>query len=200
MKAAYVIKALRAFKAGRIGDVAAYKGLLIDPRPRPQTAAALVALADPLPDVDLDGLRALPPGSFGRIYADHMDACGLTPLQFSRACREDLTGRPLLAARYTLFHDAFHVLLDRDTSLAGECAVWAFVSGQRYAAAFDAAGLVSVVCYSAIRPWKWRLFRDAYRQGLTQGRRAANVLATPLETLWETPIAEARRALAIDLS
>lgn len=197
MKMAYIAKALRALRAGQIGDVAAYKGLVIDPRPRPQTQAALSRLADPLPDIDLERLRALPEGSFGRTYADHMDACGLTPLRFSQSCREDLAGRPLLAARYTLFHDAFHVLLDRDTSLAGECAVWAFVSGQRYAAAFDAAGLVSVVCYSAIKPWKWSLFRDAYRQGLAQGRRAANVLATPLETLWETPIAEARRALAI---
>lgn len=197
MKVFYIAKAIAAFSAGRIGDVAAYKGLIIDARPRAELQLALSQLADPLPAIDLVQLRKLEKGSFGRIYADHMDDCGLTPLQFSAQCRADLKGKPLLSPRYTLFHDVFHVLLDQDTSLAGECVVWSFVSGQQYSSAFDKAGTISVICYSLAKPWKRRLFAKAYRQGLAQGRNAASVLAAPLETFWALPLAQVRRQLAI---
>lgn len=192
-----VRKAIEAIVQGRIGDAGVYKSLALGVVASPATAAALATLAESLPVIELDALRVLPDGAFGRAYADHMDRFHLMPLKVSPGCRADIAGRAALGPRYTLFHDAFHVLLGCDTSLEGECEVWAFVAAQDYGPAFQKAGLASLVSYTLARPWRWRALREAYLRGRARGRRAAKLLALPLETLWPRPLAAVREELGL---
>jgi len=56
------------------------------------------------PIVEIEQLRSLPPGSFGRAWADHLDERGLHPLQGPR--RQQL-------------HDGIHVLTGYDEDYSG---------------------------------------------------------------------------------
>jgi ubiquinone biosynthesis protein Coq4 len=70
------------------------------------------------PIVNLDVLRSLPSGSFGRAWADHLDALGLSPLS---------TG-----VRLKQIHDGVHVLTGYDTTPIGEAQVQLFLLGSKF--------------------------------------------------------------------
>lgn len=60
-----------------------------------------------------------------------MQANQLKPLNISPEL-EDVAKRNLFALRYLVTHDIFHVLLDFDTTYAGETGVLAFAATQNY--------------------------------------------------------------------
>ncbi|MEO0826213.1 MAG: hypothetical protein AAFW84_08880 [Cyanobacteria bacterium J06635_15] len=70
------------------------------------------------PIVDVDYLRSLPTGSFGRAWADNLDAHGLKPLT------EGLRRQQL--------HDGIHVLTGYGTDPLGETEVQAFLIGAKF--------------------------------------------------------------------
>jgi hypothetical protein len=192
-------RAVRAFVAGRTGDAAAFKAAAAGARAHPGIAARLRALDDPLPRIDLDRLRSLPDGTFGRAYAAFMDANGLRPFAVSASVAEELAATHLLAVRYPMLHDAFHVLLDFDTTLAGELGVWSFVGAQRYGAAYERAALSGAVLYPLVVPWRLRELRAHRLRGRRLAATAACVIAEPLERWWAEPLDLVRARLGIDL-
>lgn len=68
--------------------------------------------------VNLAYLRSLPPGSFGRAWADHLDGAGLEPLDYG--------------PRRQQLHDGLHVLTGYGTDPLGEGEVQAFLLGIQF--------------------------------------------------------------------
>ncbi|WP_299410405.1 Coq4 family protein [Acaryochloris sp. IP29b_bin.148] len=102
--------AVQAYRQGKLGDVAAYKSAILGTTAYPEIAETLSRLKTCFPTIDLAALRSLPEGTFGQIYAQHMDECHLTPLEISADIIAALPDQSL-GLRYTLLHDVFHVLL-----------------------------------------------------------------------------------------
>ena len=70
-------QAVKAYRAGQLGDAAAYKSALLGTKAYPDVAEKLAQLPTCFPKIDLAELRILPRGTFGRTYAQHMDNCSL---------------------------------------------------------------------------------------------------------------------------
>lgn len=70
------------------------------------------------PIVDIEPLRSLPPGTFGRAWADHLDEHGLQ--SFTQGMRRQQ------------LHDGIHVLTGYGTDPLGEAEVQAFLLGTQF--------------------------------------------------------------------
>ncbi|MEM8807560.1 MAG: Coq4 family protein [Cyanobacteria bacterium P01_G01_bin.38] len=91
----FLKKAIQSSRHGQLGDVAAYKSALLGTRAYPDIAKKLAQLSNCFPKIDLSELRKLPEGTFGQVYAQHMDDCQLTPLEISPDVVEQFRHRPL---------------------------------------------------------------------------------------------------------
>lgn len=199
MQFRYLIDAIRYARQGRTGDAAAMKTAAFGNPAYPDVERQLATLETPYPDIDLEALRAFPIGSFGRVYADHMDACGLKPFHVSAGVAEALGPSQILGIRYVLLHDAFHVLLGFDTSWPGEMGVWSFVSAQRYSADFDRGVRLARKLYPVLAPKKKVQLQAAYERGKRLGEHAPRLLMAPLETMFAEPLEDVRRKLGLEL-
>lgn len=197
MQLALLLKAVRAFRAGRIGDGGAYKAAALTAPAYPDVRARLARLEQMLPDIRLEELRSLEPGSFGRHCADFMDLNRLTPIVISPEVRAELAAAQPLGLRYALLHDAFHVLLGFDTSLAGELGVWSFVAAQRYSPTFRWAAGLARVLYPLQAPSLRGELRAARLRAEAQAERVPCLIAQPLETLLDLPLLQVRHSLGI---
>ena len=184
-------------RAGRMGDAAALKGAALGSPAYPEIDAKLAALAEPFPAIDVEALRRLPEGTFGREYARFLDDQGLKPFIVSREVAEEVSCSSRLDVRYTLLHDAFHVLLGFDATLVGELGVWGFVSAQHYSPAYDRAVRMGRRLYPLIRPGRGPAWREAITRGETLARQAPCLIAEPLERLFPLPLTEARAQLGL---
>ncbi len=155
---------------------------------------------------DRAALRALPAGSFGRIYAAFMDeanldAAGLVEAEetatqtYGRPADEPVDpDREYFGDRLRDMHDLWHVLTGYGRDEAGEAANLAFT----YAQVPNLGVGFIVVAGAVLGPhdlslyWQRYLFR-AYRRG----RRAAQLTAVRYEDLLPLPLADVRRRLAI---
>jgi ubiquinone biosynthesis protein Coq4 len=197
MRLRYTLRAFAAFRDGRNGDAAAYKAAAANIRPNPELARRLAALATPYPALDADYMRACPEGSFGRAYVQFMDAHGFKPLAVSPQTAAELGGAHVLGIRYTLLHDAFHVLLGFPGGLPGELGVWTFVARQGYSATYDTPARMAALLYPILAPRQHAQLRHARTEGERLAREAACLIAVPLETYLEKPLADVRNELGI---
>lgn len=150
----------------------------------------LLGLSDRLSDalgisvpqiVDMNQLRSLPPGTFGRAWADSLDQQGLKPL----------TSGP----RRKQLHDGIHVLTGYGIDPLGEAEVQAFLLGAKFRLANVLLGLGllhAVYRQSHAQTWEyseqvWSRLFQAYLQG---GRSTFDPDHWQPETLWEKPLAE----------
>lgn len=200
MNLRYLIRAISYARSGRTGDAAALKTAAFGNRAYPDVERELRALATPYPYIDLEALRTYPPDTFGRVYAEHMDACGLKPFHVSAEVAAELGPRQILGVRYVLLHDTFHVLLDFDTSWPGELGVWSFVSAQRYSHDFDRGVRLARKLYPILAPKKKAELRDAYERGTRLGASAPRLLMAPIETFFSKLIDDVRRDLGLAAS
>ena len=151
-----------------------------------------------------EALQALPSGSFGRCYAEFMQAGNLTPealVEAENVAEQRHTPRPADADRQFYgdrirdMHDLWHVLTGYGMDEAGEAANLAFSLGQ---IPTFGIGLI-VVAAAVIGPknltfyWQRYLFR-AWRRG----RRAALLTVVPYEELLARPLDDVRRELRIE--
>ncbi|MEM7136382.1 MAG: Coq4 family protein [Myxococcota bacterium] len=190
-------KAVSAYRAGRIGDAAAYKAGLLQATPYPEVAEALSRLETPLPALSLDTLGECALGTLGRTYADHMRREDLTPLDLSDEARRDL-GEHVLGLRYTLLHDLFHVLLDFDTSWAGELGVWEFVGAQRYCPQYERAARWAWRVYPLLAPSEMSAFRANSARAKATAARASCIIAHDFTRSWAEPLDVVRVGLGLD--
>ena len=190
-------RAMVMMRAGRIGDAAVLKADGLGTRATPEVEAQLGPVRGYLPAIDLDALRRLPVGSFGRAYAEFLDARGLRPLAVSPELA-DAVARNTFAVRYVATHDMFHPVLGFDTSHAGEAGVYAFAAQQGYLRRGDWLVSFARVVYTLWRPWQARQIRAAIVRGRELGRRARLLLGFRFEERWQQPLDELRAELAID--
>ncbi|MEM1253210.1 MAG: Coq4 family protein [Cyanobacteria bacterium P01_H01_bin.21] len=188
----YLTKAIQAGLAGHPGDTAAYKAAALGTPAYADLDDTLAQLANPLPNITIDYLTSQPPDSFGRNLAQFLKKNDIRPLILSPVTRRELHKSSVLSVRYPIFHDAFHVLLGFDTSLAGELGVWSFVAAQRYSPAFDRAACVGHWFTRLLIPWQWKRLSRYENAGRMLGKQAVCVIAQPLEEYWAMSLEEVR--------
>ncbi|MEO0378511.1 MAG: Coq4 family protein [Cyanobacteria bacterium P01_A01_bin.17] len=188
----YLLKAIQCGLAGKAGDTAAYKAAALGTPAYGDLEQRLATLANPLPEITLDALRSKPAGSFGDSLAQFLQSNCIQPLILAEETRIELQDSPILAIRYPILHDVFHVLLGFDTSLAGELGVWSFVAAQRYSPAFDRAALIGRWFTRLLTPWQWQRLQAYEYKGRRLGGQAVCVIAQPLEEFWDMPLGEVR--------
>jgi ubiquinone biosynthesis protein Coq4 len=134
--------------------------------------------------VDLTYLRSLPPGSFGRAWADHLDNAGLEPLDYG--------------PRRQQLHDGLHVLTGYGTDPLGEGEVQAFLLGIQLR---PIHGLLLLGVLRGLRqqrrmgdlPLSPPLLRQRLRQAYERGKRSRlNPNTWQPEALWTEPLADVR--------
>jgi ubiquinone biosynthesis protein COQ4 len=182
------------------GDLRVFERFRVHPVGR-----RILAERSSLPDVlaDLPRLAALPPGSFGRAYADFMGGEKLDPKGVVNEFRaaED----PELAAavdpderfffeRFDVIHDLWHVLTGYGRDEAGEAANLAFTLAQ-----FPTRGVaILVLAALLIGPKDLRLTWQRYvYRAWARGRRAVDLTVVGYETLLSLPLDEVRALLNI---
>lgn len=195
MQLRYLIKAIQCGVAGKAGDTAAYKAAALGTPVYGDLDQRLAALANPLPEITLEKLQSQPPGSFGQSLAQFLQHNHIQPLILAKETRTELQNSPLLAIRYPILHDAFHVLLGFDTSLAGELGVWSFVAAQRYSPAYKRAAFVGRWFTRLVMPWQWRRLWVYEEMGRRLGERAGCVITEPLDDFWAMPLEDVRTRL-----
>lgn len=153
---------------------------------------------------DRQALMAMPQGSFGRAYAEFMqagqlDAAGLVEAEQMADQNYAIEGRrdpdrDFFGDRLRDMHDLWHVLTDYGRDEAGEAANLAFTLGQ-----VRNPGIALIVVAGAVLgpkrpPFHWqRYLLSAYRRG----RKAALLTAAPYEKLLARPLEEVRRQFSI---
>jgi ubiquinone biosynthesis protein Coq4 len=191
-----MIDTIRAFRSGApLGDVAVLK-LDAFSRPSMEISRRLEPLSGYAPEQSLPMLRELPAGTLGREYARFLDLNGLEPLSISPAVKEHFRDHPYVL-RYTTTHDLHHVLTGFDTGLAGEAGVLAFTVGQGSAPIGRAVLWFARLIYSIISPTQAYEIWHNIRVGQYLGQHAELVIAQPLESFFEEPLAQVRGRLSI---
>ncbi len=186
-----------AFNAGDVADAAAYKSALLCSPAYPEVENKLGALQFPFPAISLERLRQCPPGSFGKTYDEFLSKNGLHPLVVSDRLTEVLGKDNILAVRYIMVHDAFHVLLDFDVGLPGELGVWAFVREQQYCSTYRWAATAARISYFLMSPSQGRALRAAWDRGTALARQAECLIAQLLEQFWDMPLPAVREKLGL---
>lgn len=199
------LRALRAARRdpSRLGDSAILSSELLGVQLSRDTRAAVELLCERRgggllrPALDRHALRALPPGTFGRELVEFCEANRIPAITVSEFFADDELRRISATVRYIVTHDMFHVLLGYDTSLPDEIGVTGFVVGQRY---FPRAWLVfAFQCVFAVllRPHHARRTLTNLCRGYRTGRRAAMLLAEPLEDYLAEDLRHLQRRLGL---
>ncbi|MEB3180450.1 MAG: Coq4 family protein [Nostocaceae cyanobacterium] len=129
------------------------------------------------PIVNIEKLRSLPPGSFGKAWADFLDTNNLQPFT---------TG-----ARRKQLHDGVHVITGYGTDPIGEAEVQAFLLGAKFHFMHVALGLGLLRIISKHHQYRqnfsWNRLYCAYQRGL---HSHFNPDTWQPEHLWHLPLAE----------
>jgi ubiquinone biosynthesis protein COQ4 len=192
MKLQLLVKSWQAYRARSLGDAVAYKAAALTEPGSAQLVAAIRQLRSPLPQIELAELAALAPQTFGHAYHAFMVANELTPLTISTPVVQELAAENVVAVRYVLLHDAFHVILGFDTSLAGELGVWTFVAAQGYSGTFARAATTARIVYPCLAIRQKEHLKAAVERATSLANAARPVLPMPLDEWWSLPLAEVR--------
>jgi ubiquinone biosynthesis protein Coq4 len=184
-------------REGRLGDAGVYKAVALTAAPYPETLNAVNALSEPLPDFARLLSSSVPEGSLGQSFAAFVSKYGITPLSISPRVRSEIAPLNIVAARYVLIHDVFHVLLGFDISRPGELAVWSFVAAQHYSRSYERAAALANVFYPLAEPSARTELKRQRAQAIELARDCTCLIAQPLEQYWSLPLAEVRRELGI---
>lgn len=160
----------------------------------------------PLRDlIDRQRLRDLPPGTFGRVYADFMDAENLDTNGVYEAAEEAGFGLSKLAvenpAYYAfrfvimLTHDLYHILTGYGRDGLGEAALLAFTHQQH-----GERGAAFIAFFAGLKVRSERFDIPVGRimaEGRALGAQSARLLCTDLTAMMDRPLEDVRRALNI---
>lgn len=145
--------------------------------------------------VDLQGLRQLPAGTLGRIYADHMFDNKLDPNFYEVVEIDDDSSYVVMRMRQT--HDLWHAITGFDTTVEGELALQAFMMAQMHTplAPFLIGG--QLIVYGLRNPMGAREIMEKTAQGWLLGKKSKSIFAIDWESHWATPISDLRSAYNI---
>jgi ubiquinone biosynthesis protein COQ4 len=177
------------------GDIAVHKADLFLASMTARQRQQLASLDPLIPAIDMAALRALPPGSFGRAYADFLDDNHLGPFTISDEMPPEVVARNAHWARYALVHDMLHVLLGYGPDLAGEMGVYAFTLAQRLSWVFWLYLPLALVVLPILAPHRIPQMVRNFRRGFRLGRTLANQIALPLDRRFAAPLERVRGEL-----
>jgi len=146
-----------------------------------------------------ESLRALPPGTLGRIYAEFTEREQITGqglADASMAARRDELDpdRRLFFDRLRDMHDLWHVVTGYGRDLVGEAALLAFSFAQTRN---RGVGFIVAVAYLRAKG-DGAYARPVMREGFRRGRRAAWLPAADWEALLSLPLEAAREKLGLE--
>jgi ubiquinone biosynthesis protein Coq4 len=144
----------------------------------------------------LEALDALPRGTLGRAFADHMRANDLDPAAIPTLPSGDAL--EFIRAHLYETHDIWHAVTGFDTDVAGELGLQAFYAAQAPGGLplmLLAMGFLNTALYS-MEDRERRL--DAVARGWDMGRRARPLFGVRWDDLWEKPVDEVRRELGVE--
>jgi ubiquinone biosynthesis protein Coq4 len=146
--------------------------------------------------VRLAELSAMPAGTLGRVFADHMRANGLDPAAIpTLPARNELE---YVQAHLYETHDVWHAVTGFNTDVAGELGLQAFYAAQAPGGLplmLLAVGFLNTALF-AIDERERRL--EAIVRGWEMGRRAAPLFGVRWGELWGRPLDEVRVGLRVD--
>lgn len=134
--------------------------------------------------VDINKLRLLPQGSFGRTWADFLDQNNLQPLT-SGSRRKQL-------------HDGIHVLCSYGSDIIGEAQVQAFILGAKFSFGNLAIGLGILRIIRKRFPEKLPLVKDKIKIAYQRGRQANfDPDSWEPELLWSETLIDVQNMFAV---
>lgn len=138
-----------------------------------------------LGSIDLQKLHSLPAETLGYAYSDHLLSNGLNPIQ-SRIVENDYD---YLIAHLAEVHDIWHVVINADTSMAGETKLQAFVAAQLRASRLSFAMLAKNLLKAAVEDLDLAdQIMDALTEGWRMGKQAQPLFGIQWHTLWDMPL------------
>lgn len=144
---------------------------------------------------DLDTLGRLPPGSLGRVFADHLRANDLDPAALFRAHPDD--GMGWLNAHFEQTHDIWHVLTGFETDVPGElglqCFYLAQIEGPPPMAILSAGLLHTTIKH----PDDIAVTMEAVTRGWRIGRAAKPLFGVRWDQRWSKPLAAIRKEFGL---
>lgn len=193
-----LIEALKAFRGGApLGDVALMKFAAMKDTD-PSIAAQLDSVAGYAPPVHVERLLELPNHTLGHAYASFLRKHALEHFNISPHLLERYKNNPY-AVRYTVTHDLHHVLTGFDAGMAGEQGVMGFTVGQNIAPTGRVGLWLGRMMARLVSPTQAAQSAHNYALGVRMGRAAKLLIATPLESWFERPLADVRAELGIDM-
>lgn len=184
-------------RQGRLGDAGAFKAVALTADPYPEALEAVRRLDNPFPNFAQLLSLPTPEGSLGQAFAAFVARHGITPLAISDETLKQLAPLNMVATRYVLVHDVFHVLLDFDISRPGELAVWTFVATQQYSPTYARAATVARLFYPLLEPSALAELGRQRDRAFAMGRQVPCLIGQPLEAYWSLALTEARQRLGI---
>jgi ubiquinone biosynthesis protein Coq4 len=160
----------------------------------PRTAEA-VRLRRPFGPIVLAELEALPPGTLGRVFAEHCRSRNLDP-NLVHVPPSDEIGWLLNHLYQT--HDVWHVVTGWDNDLPGEVGLGTFYAGQLGSPAFFGYMLALILLNVVLRRSDLGAVMAAMSEGYRGGQRAAPLFGVAWDELWAVPIEEIRSRFDID--
>lgn len=200
-----MVRALR--HPERLGDVLALADVLAPPRAmrtlvdalgRSPSAASALRERPRVGAVHLPTLRALPGGTLGHAFAEHLDAHGLNPAALPRP--EVHTDAEYVRAHMLETHDVWHVLTGFGADVAGELGLCAFSlaqMGSPFAVGILAGGLANTLLFAL--PERDVRMRAIVR-GWLLGKRAALLFGADWARMWDTPLEPLRARFGLDVA
>lgn len=148
-------------------------------------------------EVDLDALRALPDGSLGRAWLDHLDRNGLdldalaVPVTHGRTPLDNW-----LLERVRQTHDIWHTVLGLSTQAHEEVLAHTFQWPQLQMP-YSWLVVTFGIPKHFLLEWRPRALRRRLPAAWRAGRRARPLIAVYWERRWHQPIDDLRRELGV---
>ena len=193
-------KAYKALKKSEyLGDFAVLKADGLGAKSNHKIEAKMLSVRGYYPSINLQELIELPLDTFGYHYALYMQRNRLKPLDISPGLAEIATNN-VFALRYAVTHDMFHVLLDFDTSYAGEIGVLAFAVAQKYNKLQSLGLPIATLIYVILAPGQIKAIFANRQRGKFMGQKANFLLNYRFEDHWTETLTSLRKKLNISLS
>lgn len=142
--------------------------------------------------VDYEALAALPVGTLGRAYSDHLTRWGLSA-DFQASDTQVMEDPELayLVRRFRQTHDVWHALLELGVEGHEEVIVHAFSHGQ-IGLPVSALVMLFGTPKHFVLERRWRALRRSITHAWRAGRAASPLLPVHWEALWDQPLNQVR--------
>ena len=146
--------------------------------------------------IDANALSALPRGSLGKTFADHLECKGMNP-NLVEPLPADSPGS-FVFAHFGETHDIWHVVTGYGNDELGEASLIGFYSAQFGQAPHFALLLGFLFLNTAFqRPADFRQRMDAVTAGWEAGKSADSLFGRDWASQWSAPLREVRESLGL---